>query len=178
MTEPPPAAEPSVVLHSSWSGIVLSGLGAAALAALTVVLAVGGAGPVVVACAALLAVGAAAVILFDLPVAAEITPWGVTRRAVLRHHRLAWDGVLRLERHRSGIAGTRLDRPVGGLVAVVGRRRYTLVDQMESSVEHDRVLRILGPRAERLGADRLARPPEGRSPTWMYRRSRWRPEVS
>lgn len=164
------------MLHSSWSGIVLSASGAALLALLTVVLATEGVSGWVIAVLGLLTVGAGAVVLLDLPLASTFTADGVTRRAMLRRHHLPWDGINRLTRHRSGVRGTRLDQPRGGLVAVSGRRRYTLVDRMEGALEFDELLAILGSRAELLGLGSVARPPDGRSPTWMYRRRRWRPE--
>lgn len=173
-----PAADhgASVVLHSSWTGIVLSTSGAILLAVLTVVLAIEDVSGWVVAVLGVAAISALGVVALDLPVAAVFTADGVTRRAMLRHHHLPWTRVNRLSRHRSGVRGTRLDQPRGGLVAVSGRRRYALVDRMESAMEFDELLEVLGPQAGLLGMGSVARPPDGRSPTWLYRRRRWRPE--
>ncbi|MEM9037935.1 MAG: hypothetical protein AAGD18_25325 [Actinomycetota bacterium] len=166
---------PSLVLHSSWTGIVLTVAGAILLCIFTVLLVLGGALWWIIAVAAVLTAISLGVVCFDLPVASEFTSAGVTRRAPLRHQHLAWSDVRRLTRHRSGLARNRSEQAGGGLVAEIGRRRYALVDRMESAIEFDELRRVLGEHGERLGVDQMARPADGRSPTWMYRRSHWRP---
>lgn len=168
------ADEPTVVLHSSWSGIVLSALGAVLLTVVAILLALGDAIGWIIVVLAVAAVGAWLVVLFDMPVASAFSASGVTRRTMLRRHHLPWDRISRLSRHRSGFLRTRLDQTGGGLVAVAGSRRYALVDRMESAIEFDELVRILGERAEWLGIGSVARPPDGRSPTWMYRTKKWR----
>lgn len=167
---------PSVTLHSTWTGIIASFSGATLLLLL-------GSGMVFVNGTSWFTIGLvvaglvlAAVVLFDQPIASEFTRHGVTRRAVFRHHRLAWDDITRLSRLRVGVLRTRRDNR-GGLTAEVGRRNYPLVDRMESAIEYDDLRRLLGPeRADVLALTTDRRPPDGRSPTWMYRRREWRPE--
>lgn len=163
------------MLHSSWSGIVLTATGAGLMCVFTALLVWGGALGWVLGAAGLLTVVSVGVVLFDLPIASEFTPDGVTRRAPLRHQHLAWDRVHRLSRHRKSLARSRAEQAGGGLVAEIGRRRYALVDRMESAIEFDDLRRVLGERSELLGLDQLRRPPDGRSPTWLYRRRQWRP---
>ena len=116
-----------------------------------------------------------AVVLFDLPISAEFRRDGVVRRALLRNEFLSWDRVTRLRRLRTGVMPRR-QRRGGGLVAKVGRRTYILVDTMEGTIEFDDLRRLLGDRGESLGLTADLRPTEGRSPTWLYRRDRWKPE--
>lgn len=118
----------------------------------------------------------ATVVLFDLPIAAEFRRDGVVRRALLRKHFMPWERVNRLRRLRVGVLRTRRDKRGGGLVAKVKGRQYVLVDTMESAVEFDDLRRLLGERGVGLGLTDDLRPPDGRSPTWMYRSDRWKPE--
>ena len=167
---------PSVTLHSTWTGIIVSFSGAALMILF-------GFGMVFVDGASWFTIGLVvagvvlvAVVLFDQPIASEFTKHGVTRRAVFRHHRLAWEDITRLSRLRVGVLRTRRDNR-GGLIAEVGRRNYPLVDRMESAIEYDDLRRLLGPeQAENLSLTNDRRPPDGRSPTWKYRRCEWRPE--
>lgn len=162
----------AVTIHSSWRGLVSGGLGAVLVAALGVVAIIrsdGAVGPMV-----LLAVGVllAAVVVLDLPVASEFDAQGVTRRALLRNHRLAWAEIDQLTRARPSVARIRRLKP-GGLVAKVGRRRYLLVDQCESIAEFDALQRVLGDTVEALRFGDLVIPPADADPTWTYRRKRW-----
>ena len=115
------------------------------------------------------------VVLFDLPLAAEFRKDGVVRRALLRKHFMPWERVTRLRRLRVGVLRTRRDKRGGGLVAKVKSRQYILVDTMENAVEYDDLRRLLGERGEGLGLTEDLRPPDGRSPTWLYRSDRWKP---
>lgn len=167
---------PSITLHSTWTGIVMSYLGAALFVAFSVgLLWVGG--PTLVTVGLLVTSSAfAAVALFDLPFAAEFRRDGVVRRTALRHQFIDWDRVSRLRRLRVGLLRTRRDGRGGGLVAAIDGRKYVLVDTMESSVEFDDLQRVMGEWAEALGLTAHLRPPDGRSPTWLYRKDRWKPE--
>ena len=177
MTSPSSTADSdAVVLHSTWTGIVMSVLGAFAMAAVTIAVIWTDGWSWYSAVLALVSVALAGVVTFDLPIASEFTAEGVTRRSIGRHHHLEWDEVQRLERLRVGVFRTRRDRAGGGLVARIGHRRYTLVDTIESPLEFDAVRRAMGERAEVLGLTDDLRPKEGSSPTWIYRRRHWRPD--
>ena len=116
------------------------------------------------------------VALFDLPLAAEFRGDGVVRRTLLRHQFIPWDRVTRLRRMRTGVWSRKEGRG-GGLLADVNGRKSMLVDTMESAQEFDDLRRTLGTEwAEAIGLIDELRPPEGRSPTWLYRRDRWKPE--
>ncbi len=166
----------SITLHSTWTGIVLSTLGAVLLVVFAVVAAAQGAAWWIVAGLGVAGVAAVAVVALDLPVATTFDRDGLERRAMLRRQRVPWSRVSRLERHRVGVVRTRRDSVGGGLVAVIAKRRHSLVDTMENEIEFDDLRRVLGPDlVERLGVERLTRPPRDRSPTWLYRRRHWRP---
>ena len=168
---------PSVTLHSTWTGIVMSYLGAALFVALSVGL-LWVNGPSLVTIGLLVtALVFSAVALFDLPIAAEFRRDGVVRRTALRHQFIEWDRVTRLRRLRVGLLRTRRDGRGGGLVAAIDGRKYVLVDTMESAVEFDDLRRVLGEEwSEALRLTDELRPPDGRSPTWLYRTDRWKPE--
>lgn len=172
----PETDEPSVVLHSTWTGIAMSYAGGALFLAFAIgLVAVGGPGVVAVGLL-LLSIVFAAVALADLPLAAEFRRDGVVRRTALRHHFIPWERVTRLRRMRVGVLRTRRDGRGGGLVAEIQRRTYILVDTMESAIEFDDLRRLLGEQSDGLGLRVETRPPDGRSPTWLYRSSKWKPE--
>lgn len=171
----PPGSGEQVVLHSSWTGVIGSVLGAVVVLVLAGLSATGAGFTVVTALLALAGVGALAVVLFDMPVSSAFDADGVTRRAMLRHHRLDWDDVTRLSRLRKGLLRGSKSAPTGGLIAQRGRRNISLVDRMEGHVEYTRLRAALGEHGERLGIDRIAEPPLDQAPTWMHRRSRWQP---
>lgn len=169
-------SQPSIVLHSSWTGIVMSIGGVVLLAAAAVgVLAGIGVNPWTVGLAVVAAL-AAAVVALDMPIATEFNANGVTRRALLRREHIGWDRIDRIERLRSGVVRTRSEAVSGGLTARVGRRHYMLTDSIESAVEFDDLRRLLGQRAEVLGLTDNLRPVGDHSPTWYYRRAKWRPD--
>ncbi len=166
-------AADSVTLHGSWRGIVTSGIGAAAVLAAGV-LVVGSAGWRLIPTLTLVAgVCLTLVALFDYPVSSELDARGVTRRAVLRRHRLTWTEVEQLTRARPSVAVRMRGVEPGGLVAKVGRRRYLLVDRCESRAEFHELERVLADVATEVRFDRLAVPPESVAPTWLYRRKKW-----
>jgi len=173
----PSGVGPDVVtLHSSWTGIVGSFTGAGIVTVVAgALIAVNGL-TVVNGVLALVALALLAVVALDLPIASEFRPDGVLRRALLRHQWIEWDNVTRLGRLRVGVLRTVMSRRGGGLVADIGGRNYVLVDRMESALEFDRLRVVLGERATSLLTTADMRPPEGRSPTWLYRRQQWRPE--
>jgi hypothetical protein len=162
------------VLHSSLTGIGFSFAGVVLLAALAVFAAVAAGSTIVTWTLTLVAVVGAAVILFDMPISSSFDSDGVTRRALLRHQRLRWSEVDRLVRVRKGMLSSKT-APTGGLVAVRGRRHYTLVDQMEGHGEHQALRVSLGEAGERLGIDRVVEPALDQPPTWLHRRAKWAP---
>ena len=175
----PNRSEPAatVTLHSSWRGIVGSFSGAFLLLFLGA-LAVSASGWSLLS-GGLLVVGVVMSVgtSFDYPIQSTFGPEGIERRCVLRRQHLPWDRVRQLTRSRSSLfgGGSRL----GGLAAIVGRRRYLLVDQAESGAEHDALDELLGEaRSESVGFDGLMRPGDDVNPTWIYRRGRWRPPTS
>jgi hypothetical protein len=174
---PPGRGEP-VVLHSSWTGIVGSGLGALLLVGLAALSASAAGFTIVTLALAIAGLGALAVVVFDMPVSSVFDDEGVTRRAVLRHQRIDWDDVTRLSRLRKGFFRGSKSAPTGGLIAQRGRRNVSLVDQMEGHVEYTRLRATLGEQGERLGIDRIAAPAIDQAPTWMHRRSKWRPDAT
>jgi hypothetical protein len=171
----PAGAGDAVTLHSSWrgigaavaSGVLLTGLGSWAMVAsdfrvLPTVIA--GVGVVLLVVA-----------LLDYPVASTFDVSGVRRRMVLRRQWLPWHRVKQLSRTRPALVrGPRPLRP-GGLIAVVGRRRYLLVDQVESPAEFDALLAVLAPLHDELALVLVNRPPDATVPTWTYRRAKWAP---
>lgn len=168
----------SITLHSSWRGIITSMFGALIVLAIGVA-AVAASGPgvvtvVVLAVGAILTLGVA----FDYPVRSTFDATGVTRRAMLRHHRIEWDDVRQLSRTRPGLVMSLRKLRLGGLVAVVGKRRYLLVDQGESGPEHDHLDAVLGETAAAVGLDVIIRPGDNVAPTWIYRSKQWQPPES
>jgi hypothetical protein len=94
---------------------------------------------------------------------------------VLRRQRLSWDRIEKLSRTRPGLVSGFRKLAYGGLVAVIGRRRYLLTDRCESLEEFESVQRALGDRADDLLAT-TPEPPAGTAPTWWYRRRKWAPD--
>lgn len=206
MSEPgpePPAgatAGQSVVLHSSWRGILLSH----ATPLLLVVLgglATADAGPHPIALA-LMATGVAleAVSLLDFPLSAVFGPEGIERRCLLRRRRLAWSEVDDLrrapgprlrrvpvahgERHaaspapgaargrpRRGRGGAGPgSRPAPGGLVAARGRRRYLLVDRVEGGEEYDAL-VRGVSAWAPGlAVHALRPPDGTPPTWLYRR--------
>ena len=168
-------ADGSVTLHSTWRGIIASAIGSTAVL-LAGVLVVASAGWRLLPTATLaFGVALVAIVLFDYPVASTFDADGVTRHMVLRRHRLAWDRVDKLSRTRPGLVSGFRKLAYGGLVAVVGRRRYLLTDRCESLEEYGAVQQAIGARAEDLMAT-TPEPPAGSVPTWWYRRRKWAPD--
>lgn len=168
----------AVTLHSSWRGIVLGSLGAVALAA------AGTYGVIAVGFefipTTLLVIGWIFLLtmVFDFPIASRFTSEGVERRMMLRRHHLRWEDVEQLTRTRPTMI--KVDRRLehGSLAAKKGRRRYLLVDRLESADEFDAVVEIVeakGAAGDHLGASMLPRPGAKVPPTWLYRRRAWRP---
>ncbi len=167
---------PSITLHSTWTGIAMSYLGAAVFVAFSVGLLWANGVRLITVALLVTSLAFAAVALFDLPISAEFRRTGVVRRTALRHQFIDWDRVSRLRRLRVGMLRTRRDGRGGGLVAAIDGRKYVLVDTMESAVEFDDLQRVMGEWADALGLKGEMRPPDGRSPTWLYRKDRWKPE--
>jgi hypothetical protein len=175
-----PSSDPApTVLHSSLTGMLLSFGGVGVLVVLAVVSVVGSVGSsgsgVIAGVLSVVAGLGVSVMMFDMPISSSFDATGVTRRALLRHQRLRWDDVDRLSRARKGMFRSSKMAPTGGLIAVRGRRNYTLVDRMEGHVEYAHLRESLGDAGERLGIDRLAQPARDQTPTWLHRRAKWAP---
>jgi hypothetical protein len=166
----------ATVLHSSLTGIGFSFVGATILLALAMVSAVSGGSGAATLALGIIGVIAVGVVLFDMPISSSFDDDGVTRRAVLRHQRLAWDDVDRLSRSRKGMFRSSKMAPTGGLIASRSRRNYTLVDRMEGHAEFVQLRTSLGESGERLGIDRIAQPAIDQTPTWLHRRAKWAPD--
>ena len=173
------ASEREITIHSSWRGLIFSTLGAAIVAAAGTfgVIAAG----FRVVPGTLFVVGWLFVLIvaLDYPVASRFTAEGVERRMMLRRQWFPWERVDQLTRTRPSFV--KLDRRIehGGLTVKIGRKRYLLVDRLESGDEFDAMVRIVevpGTAGDEVGASMLPRPGDKVPPTWMYRRRRWRPE--
>lgn len=165
----------SVTLHSSWRGIVTSALGALLLLIAGIIV-VGGSGWRFLPTLTLVAgVVLSLVVLLDYPIATSFDAQGVTRRMVLRRHHMSWGRLDQLSRARPGVVAGLRKLGHGGLVGVVGRRRYLLTDRCESSDEFLVLERLLDEVDPRL-LEQVPRPRPGTTPTWLYRRARWAPD--
>jgi hypothetical protein len=165
----------SVTLHTSWRGIISSAAGAFLVlaAGILVVAAVGF--RVLPTLVLIAGVAGTVIVLFDYPIAVTFDAEGFTRRTMLRRQRMPWSRIDQLSRSRpNAVAGFR-KLAHGGLVAVIGRRRYMLVDRCESPDEFAELERILDPVDVGI-LERVPRPHPSASPTWLYRRARWAPE--
>jgi len=170
--------EPSITLHSSWFGIVSATLGGVILLAIAVVLLVANGLSIGTGIFAVVAVGAAAVLLYDMPLATRFEAGVIERLTPLRRRRIATDRYDRFTRMRKAIRrpGSGATSGSTGLIAVRGRRQTMLVDRMEGRAEHEELRRVLGElEAERLMSD-VHPPPMSRTPTWSGRRKRWHPD--
>lgn len=177
MSDPGPATDTlrEVSLHSSWRGLVAAYLGAALVLGCGV-LALIAVGPTVIS-VAFTVLGSALMlgVLLDVPIASRFAPAGIERRALLRHSTLSWDRVSSLTRTRPTLQLSARRLGLGGLVAVAGRRRYLLVDRVEAATEFDAVVDLVERVAPGCDVDGLLRPGPEVPPTWISRRSRWRP---
>ena len=164
-----------MTLHSRWQGIIAAAIGSSAVL-LGGMLVVADVGWRLMPTATVLFGGfLVAIVVFDYPVASSFDANGVTRRMVLRRQRLEWDRVELLSRSRPGMVSGFRRLAHGGLVAVVGRRRYLLTDRCESLEEYEAVQEVLGDRATALMAT-TPEPTVGTVPTWWYRRRKWAPD--
>lgn len=129
----------------------------------------------------MIALGLAVLLLLafflDHPHRAVFDQAGVTRVCRWRHHHLAWTRVDRLSRGRgSSFANPRRKegrsaRATGPLVAVVGRRRYLLIDQCESRAEYEALRKSLDEWGVKTSLAATP-PPMDAPPTDLYRRKR------
>jgi hypothetical protein len=169
----------SVTVHSTWRFLVSSTIGAFVVAAMGVAaIAAGGPNPVSIV---LLVAGCAfvAVVAFDLPVASTFDAQGVRRHTLLRRQFLAWRAGDRLTRTRPSLVHHEDRLRQGGLVLRRGRRRYLLVDKPESEDEFAAILDVVdvaGTPGADVDVSQLPAPPSATSPTWLYRRRKWRPD--
>jgi hypothetical protein len=172
---PPTGA--SITLHSSWRGIVLNSLGALIVLAVGIWGLAGGGLNVISSIVFVAGVILVGVVLFDYPVAATFSADGVVRRMMLRRQNMDWSRIDQLSRTRPKMLSSFRKLAHGGLIAVVGRRRYLLVDHCESRDEYNEVERLVGERADEIGLWEVPRPAKGTNPTWLYRRSKWEPDA-
>ena len=171
---PPP--DDSVTLHSSWRGIVLNSSGALLVLAAGLWAVSGGGVNVISVIILPMGMALVAVVLFDYPLATSFSADGLARRMMLRHQHITWDRIDQLSRTRPKLLASFRKIGHGGLVAVIGNRRYLLVDHCESRDEFKEIERITEDRADEIGLDEVPRPAKGTAPTWVYRRSRWAPD--
>ena len=166
----------SITIHSTWRGIILGALGAGLIA---------GAGTWAVSQVGfrlipgtLFVVGWILLLTmaFDYPIASRFTSEGVTRHMALRRQHFEWDDDHHISRTRPKLI--RVDRRLehGALSLVKGRRRYLLVDRLESADEFDQMVDIVEAGDADMSPSTLPRPSGNVPPTWLYRRSHWRPE--
>lgn len=169
---------PPIVLHSTWRGIATSLLSPVLLVALAVYAMVraGRLAPVAVVIGCVGAV-LLLVALLDYPWRAILSPGGITRWSPLRRHRLGWDDVEALRRAPGPIL-RRWDREgdrrpmaigLGGLCACRGRRRYLLINTVESRQEFDTLRAAVDEWAPHVGLG-VDPPPANAPPTWLYHR--------
>jgi hypothetical protein len=168
-------ATESVTLHTSWRGIVTSAAGAFIMLSSGIVLVAAVGFRVLPTLVLIAGVAATLIVLFDSPIAVTFDADGLTRRMPLRRQRMQWSAIDQLSRSRPGIVVGVRKLAHGGLVAVVGRRRYLLVDRCESPDEFAQLERILDPIDTRF-LEQVPRPHPTAGPTWLYRRARWAPE--
>lgn len=157
----------AVVLHTSWTGRLMSTLAPAAILLgglwgiaqggrlVAIILAVVG--------GFLLLIG-----LFDYPWRTVLGPDGIERRCPLRTERLAWERVASVVRPRSTKARRRVAGKAG-LVAEMGKRRYLLTNRCESRFEYDAIDAALEAWSDGVLL-RASRPPDEVAPTWLYQR--------
>jgi hypothetical protein len=172
----PDVTDDSITLHSSWRGVVGGTLMSFFLAFGGLLGALGSdfnAVPVVLMVIGLVLVG---VMLLDFPVSSRFTAVGVQRRMMIRRQNFEWSHKTRLSRSRPSVVKMTQHLEHGGLALVKGRRRYLLVDRPESATEFDVMRKIIDSGTVDVGQDFLLRPGDKVAPTWLYRRSRWRPE--
>lgn len=165
----------SLTLYSSWRGL-LGGIITPALligfAAVSMVVA----GRIAIVAMVVLALGLLflAVTLADMPRHCRLDADGIHRRCLIRSQHLPWERVKALTRAPGPLLslsrsrpGRRPGRSPGGLTALVGRRRYLLVDVAESTDEYDEIVHSLQtwqPDIPLLAA----RPFDNTPPTWLY----------
>lgn len=176
LSDVPDHEGPTITLHSTWTGIVMSYLGAVLFIGFSFFLLLDAGARVITIGLLVTALIFAAVAAFDLPFAAEFRSDGVVRRTAMRHQFIEWERLNRLRRLRVGLWSRNRSGRGGGLIADIKGRNYVLVDTMESAIEFDDLRRVLGEWADALGVNDDLRPPDGRSPTWLYRSNRWKPE--
>ena len=175
------AVEPrSFLIHSAWRGVIASYVSAAIFLLLAIWSFVGGGVSVIFVILALIAVALTAIAVLDYPIAVGVTPDGLVRRCLGRRQLLAWSQVEQITRTADVASSAaergriRRGRGPGGLVAVIGRRRYLLTNQSENRDE----FHALRTAVSAWGPDvRLVAtlPLEDQPPTWLYRRPHHRP---
>ncbi len=164
-----------MTLHSSWRGLVFNSLGALLVLGGGVLAVSRGGWNVISTFVFVVGAGLVVVMALDYPVASTFSAEGVTRRMMLRRQHLPWDRIDQLSRTRPGLTSGLRKVQHGGLVAVVGKRRYLLVDRCESLDEFHRLEDLASGRSREL-LDEVPVPPDAALPTWLYRSGKWAPE--
>lgn len=166
-------ADQSLTLHSSWWGIISGVVSSTVLTALGAWATSSVGFRVIPSVLLIVGVVLAVVVLFDLPIASRIDDRGIERRALLRRHRIDWPAVRAISRGRPAMKIRSRSLDAGPLVAVVGRRRYMVIDQTESIDEYQQLIALLRTLERHDDVELLLSPPESRPPTWTYRHRRW-----
>lgn len=164
-----------LTLHSSWRGIGANTAGATLVSAAGLFGVLRGGWRVFPTLLLICGLVFLLVVLLDYPVASTFSPQGVRRRMMLRRQYFGWERVDQITRARAGFGSGLRGVKHGGLAAVVGKRRYLLVDQPESPEEFDQLYELLAGEADRVTLAERMRPAEGIPPTWIYRRAKWAP---
>jgi hypothetical protein len=164
-----------LTLHSSWRGLALSTAGSLLVVVAGLIGVLRGGWRVFPTLVLVCGVGFLLVVLLDYPVASTFTIDGVRRRMPLRSQFFGWERVDTLTRARPGLANGLRGMKHGGLAAVVGKRRYLLVDQPESAEEFDQLYPLVADGANDVMLGERMRPFDGTPPTWLYRRAKWAP---
>ncbi len=170
------AAPASVTLHSTWRGFIGTIFGASILLA-TGAFAVAVAGWRLIPTSILIiGVIAVMVVLFDYPIATTFDARGAERRMAFRRQLIPWDDVSRIVRARPSFSLGIRKFTHGGFTAIVGRRRYLLVDTGEGLDEFDRLDALIEQLGHDVEFDAVQPPREGATATWTYRRRKWMPD--
>lgn len=182
----------AVTLYSSWRSLVLGILSPSLLIGIAVGgMVVAGQWSFIAATIALVGLVLGLIVLLDMPRRCIFSADGISRVCLLRTQHLRWGSVTRVVRARgrmlsgvaSGLAGLRHlgasdpvagqdtgRRSLGGLTAVVGRRRYLLVDSVEGAEEYAQLSRSVRKWAPGVAFTR-DEPNRDSPPTWMYHKS-------
>ncbi len=181
-----------VTLYSSWRSLILGILSPSLLIGIALgAMIMAGRWSFVAAAIGAIGLVLGLIVLLDMPRSCVFSSNGISRLCLLRTHHLPWSTVTRVVRARgrmlsgigSSLAGMRharhagegsedhaRNRSLGGLTAVVGKRRYLLVDNVEGAEEYAQLSRSLREWAPAV-AFTPDQPNRDSPPTWMYHKS-------